>query len=74
MKLSFKKEQIPKSEITELTEILFSVKNEIDETYKLFDITDNDFLIDSYIHQLNSLYSRYNYLLNEIKKLTPTPY
>ena len=67
MKNIFKPKLEEKDELKELTKILYEVKKDIDEAYKMFEMTNDDFLVDAYIYQINSLNARYNYILNEIK-------
>ena len=56
-------------ERNELLNSLKETKNKLNNIYSLFNMTDDEDLIESYIHEINSLNSRYSYLLNQIKNM-----
>lgn len=44
------------------------VRSDIKRTYEFFNLADDDSLIEAYIHQINALNSRYDYLIKQAKK------
>ena len=55
-------------EKAEILKSIKEIKDQINYTYTLFNMTDDDNLTESYIHEINALNSRYSYLLNQFKK------
>lgn len=65
------KDESNSNDLNEKNEIIKAVKEvsqSLDKTYELFNMTDDENLIESYIHKINSLNAQYDYLIKEAKK------
>ncbi len=53
---------------TKIRKELSEVKTLIDNAYSMFNICDDNDLVDSYIYEIQSLNKRYEYLLKKAKE------
>lgn len=69
MKKSYRKNDEKPDERSEILNSLKETENKLNNTYTLFNMTDDEDLIEAYIHEINALNSRYSYLLNQFKNI-----